>query len=186
MCRSELTWQHRPKVDVLTEMLKKYLDWDAEMIRAKLMPLLLDWDASHRYHPDIGPITSLVSRSVDLMRILLTEFEVCEVVSLGMKGRQLGNQTSHLTVRFRRKADVQIGTREADIQYLEEKMDGGKWNLRKALVDSFYADLTRDFKNRKGKKKDIGMPSRKITDFFKEKDKTRTFPADAPAESDPV
>ena len=186
MCRSELTWQHRPNVDVLAELLKKYLDWDAEKVRAKLMPLLLDWDASHRNHPDNGNVTSFLSRSVGLTKIVLAEFEVCEVVSLGTKGRQLGNQTSQITVRFRRKADVQIDTRDADIQYLEEKMDGGKWNLRKPLIDSFYPDLIREFKKRKGKKNDASMPSRKITDFFKEKNKTRAFPADAPAESDPV
>lgn len=144
-----MEWQHRPKMDILKELLAKYLDWNAETCREKLIPLLLEWDATHRNDSDV-------------------EFVVTEVLSFGTKGKQLGNQESHVIVRIQRREGKGTEDEAFDRHWLAEKAEE-KWALRKSLVDLHFTDLIRAFMQKKKStktKKRIEDKCHKITDFF--------------------
>ena len=109
-----------------------------------------------------------------------------EIISIGTKGRQLGNQHSEMIVNFDRREGVNEAQREFDLLWLREKAEGGRWSLRKTLVDSTYADMVRKLasqKGKKGKKTDsaAATTSRKITDFFKDSSKMEIAPTGLPS-----
>lgn len=165
----------------MTTLLQKYLEWDADTCREKIIPLLIEWDATHRYDKNIGCFNSILS----LCRTLFAEFVVTEIASIGTKGRQAGNQVSEVVVHLKRRDEINEQYEAFDRKWLTEKASDGKWHLRKTLVDDHYADLVRAFKNTKGKKRgkaQIEDECRKITDFFKDIAKAKK----APAPSSPV
>eukprot|EP00210_Caulerpa_lentillifera_P003136 g2996.t1 len=151
--RNELGWQKRPDFDTLLEMFENQLSWDENILREKLIPLLLQWDLAH-------------SNDVDI------EFKVVKVWGMNSKGKRSGNQHSEVNVEFERIQGINEKFEEFDQTWLEEKTRNGKWSIRKTLVDEHCSELFQQFeedKKHKKKKKKRSDGCLKITNFLESK-----------------